>query len=112
MASLHSEIDRLYQLPLAEFTKARDTLAKQTPEGHRAAVRRLQKPNLPAWAVNQLYWQDRAAYNALMASAERRRAVQLGMLAGKSADLAEVEADYARARKSAADRVRALLKGA
>jgi len=107
-----TDLDRLYQLPLSEFTKARDALAKQAPEGQRAAIRRLQKPNLPAWTVNQLYWKDRAAYNALIAAADRRRAAQLGMLAGKAIDLGAIEAEYARARKAAADRVRALLKAA
>jgi hypothetical protein len=109
--SVDREIDRLYQLPLSEFTKARDELAKRATSD-RAAIRRLQKPSVPAWAVNLFFWQDRAAYHALITSAERRRAAQLGVLAGKSADLGAVEAEYARARKSAADRVRALLKEA
>ena len=52
------EIARLYQLPLADFTAARNALVKQA--GARAPeVRGLHKPPVPAWAVNQLLWHHR-----------------------------------------------------
>ena len=52
------EIAGLYQLPLADFTAARNALAKQA--GARASeVKALQKPPVAAWAINQLYWQRR-----------------------------------------------------
>lgn len=51
-------IDRLYALPLEEFTSERNALAKQLKtSGDRdaaAAVKALAKPTLAAWAVNQL----------------------------------------------------------
>ena len=55
---IESEIDRLYQLAPDEFTAARNALAKSAgPDA--AAVKRLTKPPIAAWAVNQVYWQHR-----------------------------------------------------
>ena len=45
------EVDRLYELPLEEFTAARNDLAKQLGD---ASVKQLKKPTVPAWTVNQL----------------------------------------------------------
>jgi hypothetical protein len=45
------EVDRLYELPLAEFTTARNALAKELKDPE---LRKLKKPSVPAWAVNQL----------------------------------------------------------
>jgi hypothetical protein len=45
------EVDRLYELPLAEFTTARNALAKELRDPE---LRKLKKPSVPAWAVNQL----------------------------------------------------------
>ena len=52
------EIDRLYSLPLEEFTRERDELAKRLRKdgdtGAAAAVKELKKPSVAAWAVNQV----------------------------------------------------------
>ncbi|MCA1562950.1 MAG: hypothetical protein LC753_05410 [Acidobacteria bacterium] len=87
MASPHAAaIDELYQLPLAEFTAARNTLAKgagaAAPE-----VRALTKPPLPAWAVNQLYWKRRQVYDALVQRAEELRDTHKAILTGRRGDL-------------------------
>ncbi len=105
------DLDRLYQLPLAEFTSARDDLAKHAGPD-RAAIRALQKPNLPAWAVNQLYWRERRTYDALVAAAERLRAAQLAALEGRRADVPRAEAEHVGARKNALDRTRKILADA
>ena len=78
-----AEIDRLYQLPLEEFTPARNTLAK---EGG-AEIRALQKPPIAAWAVNQLYWKSRETYDALVEAAQAVRKSHKSVLAGKGGDL-------------------------
>src|ERR1041384_7509750 len=84
--TLDAEIDRLYQLPLDEFTAARNALAKQAgKEG--ASVRTLAKPSIAAWAVNQLHWRDRATWNGLIEAAENARRAQHAVLAGKSTDI-------------------------
>jgi hypothetical protein len=55
---LERELDRLYQLPLGEFTAARDELAKRLrDEGEREQaeqVKTLRKPPVSAWLVNRL----------------------------------------------------------
>lgn len=45
-------IDSLYQGPLDEFTAARNALVKETGDN---SIKKLEKPNLAAWAVNQFY---------------------------------------------------------
>jgi len=111
MASLDRGIDHLYQVPLSEFTKARGELAKASG-ANAADVRRLQKPNLPAWAVNQLYWRERSTYDALVHAAERRRAAQLAALSGKPSDIAHAEAEHTAAKKDALARIRKVLQTA
>ena len=53
MAGADDRIDELYQLPLEEFTPARNALAKELGDGD---IKKLEKPNVAAWAVNQLWW--------------------------------------------------------
>jgi hypothetical protein len=109
---LDDEIDRIYQLPLDEFTSARNALAKQVRGADSTAVRTLQKPNTPAWAVNQLYWRERRAYDRLVDAAERLRKAHRSLLAGKPADLPESEAAHRDAVRDAAQRVRRILENA
>src|SRR5687767_12406818 len=81
-----SPLDRLYQLPLSDFVSARNALAKE-PGADAAAIRALQKPSLPAWAVNQLYWRHRDVYDDLVARAQDLRATHDATLGGKRPDL-------------------------
>jgi hypothetical protein len=111
MAQTDKDIDRLYQLPLAEFTAARDDLAKRT-EGDRAAVKRLQKPNVAAWAVNQLFWQERVAYDALIRAAQALRASQAMALKGKASDVTRLESAHQSALRASMENIRTLLAGA
>jgi hypothetical protein len=83
---LDDEIARLYQLPLSEFTAARNLLARNA--GARAAeIKSLVKPPVPAWAVNQLFWQDRATSDRLLEAAADVRAAHGAVLAGKRSDV-------------------------
>jgi hypothetical protein len=88
-SDIGAEIDGLFQLPLAEFTGARNALAKHLKSEGRTLdaerVKALVKPPWPAWAVNQLYWQDPKAFDRLLALGERVRKAQTGQL--KNADL-------------------------
>lgn len=81
-----SEIDELFQLPLNEFTAARNALAKSAGKDG-AAIRALTKPPLAAWAVNQVYWKDPDTYEALIAAANEMRQTHRSVLEGKTADL-------------------------
>jgi hypothetical protein len=107
------DIDRLYQLPLAEFTPERNALLKRVPAGaDRAAVRALQKPSVPAWAVNQLYWQRRPTFDRLQQAAGRLREAHLQQLSGQRADVAAAETAHRAAMKAALDEIRNLLRAA
>jgi len=86
MASIDAALDRLYQLPPAEFTAARNALAKEA--GPRAQdIRALPKPTLAVWAVNQVHWRHPEVYRTLVESAENLRATHKAVLAGRKADL-------------------------
>ena len=88
---LEDDVDALYRLPLAEFTAARNTLAGRLKQGGRGNeadfVRTLVKPSISAWAVNQLYWKHREAFDRLIATGERIRQAQTSSLARKVADI-------------------------
>jgi len=105
---LSGELDRLYQLPLAEFTAARNELAKAAG-ADAAGIRALAKPSVPAWAVNQLYWRERRTYDALVRASERLRAAHTRAIGGKKIDLAALELQHQAAVKKAADAIRAIL---
>ena len=45
------------------------------------------KPSISAWAVNQLYWRHREAFDRLLATGERFRHAQTSRLASKVADM-------------------------
>jgi hypothetical protein len=74
---LDAELDRLYGLPLEEFTKARNDLSarlKKASQADAAAeVKALPKPSVPAWAVNQLARTRKQDVRALLDAGERAR---------------------------------------
>jgi hypothetical protein len=96
-----ADVDRLYGLPLDEFTLARDETARRLRgEGRRqdaAAVKALRKPSNPAWIVNMLRRRHPSVVDDLFAAGERLRTTQLG---GEGAKLH----DAMRAERSALDR--------
>ncbi len=110
--SLDQEIDQLYQLAPDAFTAARNELVKLLPAKDKPAVKALQKPTVPAWAVNQLYWQRRSAFKALVDAAERLRTAHAQQLAGRHPDIAGAEREHRDALKAAADEIREILKDA
>lgn len=77
---MEDELDRLFELPLAEFTAARNQLAKTLKAaGDTAAadeIRALAKPSAPAWAVNQLTRVERRAVGDLLDAGEALRREQ------------------------------------
>jgi hypothetical protein len=107
MPDIDDQIDRLYQLPLDQFTPARNALAK---EAKRPTVKDLEKPNIAAWAVNQLYWQQRPVYDRLTRSADQLRAEHRKLLAGKSSDIRETEKTHRNAVREAVDHIKSILK--
>ena len=88
---LDDDVDELFKLPLAEFTAARDALAKRLKKDGRAddaaLVKSLSKPSVSAWTVNQIYWHHRDSFEELLAAGQRFHKAQTSSLAGKVADM-------------------------
>ena len=101
-------IDGLYQGALADFTPARNALAKAAGKGG-AAIKALAKPSAPAWAVNQLFWRERRTYDRLIRASERLRAAHAQVMRGKKLDMRPLEAQHGAAVKEASGRVAAIL---
>jgi hypothetical protein len=101
--SLDQQIDDLFQLPLAEFTRARNALVKTVRGADATHVRTLEKPTVVAWAVNQVYWRARATFDRLMKAGARLRKAQIAALTGKSTDLRDANDAH---RKALADAVK------
>jgi hypothetical protein len=79
-ADLEAAIDRLYQLPVAEFTEARNALAaarKAEGDGAGASlVKALAKPTLVAWVVNLVYFKHRELFDGLASAMTELAAAQ------------------------------------
>ena len=88
---LEDDVDALFKLPLAEFTDARNKLAARLKQDGRAndvtLVKALGKPSISAWAVNQLYWKHREAFDRLLAAGQRFRQAQTSGHAGTVRDM-------------------------
>jgi hypothetical protein len=94
-APAEEDLERLYLQPPERFTQTRDELARSLRDsGERDAaqrVKKLRRPSLAAWLVNQLALRDPDALEGLLAAGQRLRDVEDAMLAGK-ADPAELRA--------------------
>jgi hypothetical protein len=79
-------IDRLYALPLDEFTAARDELARSMrhagDDAAATAVKRLRKPSVAAWALNRVRRQDPQRSDQLIEAGRALREAQESLLAG------------------------------
>jgi hypothetical protein len=102
--SLESDIDALYRLSLGEFTAARNALAKTLSGADASRVKRLEKPTVVPWAINQMYWKDRGVYDRLMKSGAALRSAQIGALEGKKVDVRRAGDAHRQALVEAVDR--------
>src|SRR5436190_3471155 len=84
---LDQEIDRLYGLPLGEFTAERNALAKRLrSDDDRAGaetVGKLKKPDGIAWAINQAVRRDPKALRSAVSARERLQKAQAQSMSGK-----------------------------
>jgi hypothetical protein len=115
MATLDREIDRLYELPLEEFTAGRNALARRLKsEGDNEAaeqVAALAKPSLPVWAINQLARQEKAKMRRLLDAGARLRKAQERALSGGGPDaLRTAQADEREAIRDLVERGGAILE--
>src|SRR5262245_17220855 len=113
---IEDEIDALFKLPLAEFTIARNALASRLKKtGHRdeaERVKSIQKPSSSAWAVNQLYWNHRDAFDRLIATSQRFNHAQASQHANRAADMREALAERREALSDLTRQAGALLREA
>ena len=77
-----STLEALYAVPLSAFIRQRDAFAARLhAEGRTdeaAEVKRLRKPSVPLWAVNQLARQDSKTVSGLVDATDRLLRAQLG----------------------------------
>jgi hypothetical protein len=89
MAELPPEAGELYALPLGEFIAARDELAKRLraagDAAAAAAVKKLRKPPVPAWAINKLARERAPGVQELFAAGARLREAQRALGRGGEA---------------------------
>jgi hypothetical protein len=112
--NLEEDINSLFDLPLAQFTAARNALATRLKNDGRAGdaerVKSLAKPSVSAWAVNQLYWKHRDAFDALIAAGNQLRSAHALQLANKAADTRGPSAARREALESLLHRVDTVLR--
>jgi hypothetical protein len=107
-------IDALYGLPLDEFTRARDELARrvrQEGDAERAAeIKRLRKPSVPAWVVNQLARQRELDMQRLVKAGEQLAGAQVEAIRAQKGDaFVEARRDEQRALEALAAGAREIL---
>jgi hypothetical protein len=102
--------DSLYGLPLDEFTRARDELARQVRkegDADRATeIKQLRKPSVPAWVVNQLARQRELDMQRLVKAGEQLAGAQVGAMRGEKGDA------FLQARRDEQRALEALAAGA
>jgi hypothetical protein len=91
---LESALDRLYAVDLDEFTSTRNRLSSElTSGGDKTAgiqIKSLKKPNIAAWALNQLARSHQDEIAELFTATDRvRRAHRRALSGGKASDLRE-----------------------
>jgi hypothetical protein len=104
------ETQKLYGLPLSEFTAARNARAKALKQKEpelAAAVAALPKPSVASGSLNELVREDPSEIRALVQSGKRLRTAQEAAVAGrKGADLNEAIAEH----RAALERVQRELR--
>ena len=94
---LDTKLDDLYRLPLADFTAARNALAKTLAGDDAKRVRALVKPTLVPWALNQLFWKARPTYERLLKSGDALRKAQISALEGRGVDVRRASEAHGKA---------------
>src|SRR5919202_1683417 len=117
MSVAEEEIDRLYGLPLDEFTRGRDELARrirQEGDGALATeIKQLRKPSLPAWVVNQLAHQREVDMQRLLKAGEQLAGAQVAAIRAQSGDaFVEARRDEQQALEALSARAQEILADA
>ncbi|MCP3979193.1 MAG: hypothetical protein GY716_07650 [bacterium] len=90
MIDVERELDRLFGLPLSDFTADRNALVKDLRDrgllDEAKAVKALVKPSVTAWAANQAFREEREAFDHLLEMGGWLRDAQAGALHGRGSD--------------------------
>jgi hypothetical protein len=109
-AGHEGDVDRLYELPLSEFTSARDELAKRLrAEGDRKRaqeIKTLRKPTAAVWLVNQIARERPLDVQRLLKAGESLTRSQAKAAAGKPQTFPEARRDEQRALEQLAQAAR------
>jgi hypothetical protein len=115
-SDFEGELDRLYQLPLNEFTSARNELVKRLrAEGERERaqeVETLRKPTVAVWLVNQLARERPLDVQRLLKAGESLTKSQAKAAAGKSSQFPDARRDEHRALEQLAKAASEIAKRA
>lgn len=107
-------IDELFELPLEEFTAARNRLAASLDTAEAAEVRALAKPTVPAWTVNQLARRHPGAMRRLLDSGAALQKAQERALKerGPAKDIREAQEGVRKAIAELTRQARSVLEDA
>jgi hypothetical protein len=114
--NLERDIEQLFRQPLSGFVASRNALVRRLQAADRAdeaaQLRTLGRPTAAAWALNQLYWNQRPLFDRLLAAGDRLRTAQQAAVRGRSgaSDLREAMQDRQEAVNAATERAAALLR--
>jgi DNA repair exonuclease SbcCD ATPase subunit len=100
MSAYDDAVAELYQAPHGSFVEERKRLANELKaagdKATAAKVAKLARPTISAWAVNQLWWHARDAFDALLETAARLRKGDLKANAAHRDAIAKLRARAAR----------------
>lgn len=107
---LEGELDRLFGLPLREFTAARNELARELRDSGRREeaehVKALRKPSVAAWLVNRVSRERELDVQRLLNAGETLRKAQAGAASGQTEAFAAARRDEQHALERLAQAAR------
>ncbi|HEY3543672.1 MAG TPA: hypothetical protein VGK79_14145 [Gaiellaceae bacterium] len=104
--TLDDALDELYGAPLEDFVSERKRLAKKLDGDDAKVLAAARKPNVAAWALNQLARRERRDVDLLLDAGHRLRQAQAGVLRGAE------KAAFEDARRKEVDALKRLTKAA
>lgn len=115
-AGFEGDLDRLYQVPLSEFTSARDELTQQLrAQGEREKaleIKKLRKPTAGVWVVNQLVRERPLDVQRLLKAGESLTKSQAKTAAGTPQTFPEARRDEQHALEQLAEGAREIAERA
>ena len=115
-ADFEGDLDRLYQVPLSEFTSARDELTQQLrAQGEREKaleIKKLRKPTAGVWVVNQLVRERPLDVQRLLKAGESLTKSQAKAAAGTPETFPEARRDEQHALEQLAEGAREIAERA